>query len=135
MSEATRPILIYDGDCGFCTTSVRFVERRLRTRARIVAWQDADLPALGVTEAQAQESVQWVAPDGTVSQGAAAVGRLWIDSGWPWRALGYVTILPPISWLAEVVYRVVAANRHRLPGGTPACALPPDRRPTGSGDG
>jgi predicted DCC family thiol-disulfide oxidoreductase YuxK len=32
-------------------------------------------------------------------------------------------VLPPFSWLAEGVYRVVAANRQRLPGGTPACRL------------
>jgi len=27
-----------------------------------------------------------------------------------------------------VVYRLVAANRQRMPGGTPACALPPAAR-------
>jgi predicted DCC family thiol-disulfide oxidoreductase YuxK len=129
--EPVRPVLVYDGDCGFCTTCVRFVERRLRSRARIVAWQHADLAALGVTRAAAERAVQWVAPDGRVSRGAAAVGRLLVDSGWPWRLLGYPMFTPPVSWLAELVYRVVAANRHRLPGGTAACSLPPDRRPSG----
>lgn len=130
-NEPVKPILVYDGDCGFCTTCVRFVERRLDTQARIVAWQHADLAAIGVTRAAAERAVQWVAPDGRVSSGAAAVGRLLIDSGWPWRVLGYSMLTPPLSWLAAVVYRLVAANRHRLPGGTAACALPADRRPSG----
>ena len=35
---------------------------------------------------------------------------------------GALPFVPPTSWVAEGVYRVVAANRMRLPGGTPACA-------------
>ena len=30
-----------------------------------------------------------------------------------------------VNTLAGIVYRWVARNRHRLPGGTPACSLPP----------
>jgi predicted DCC family thiol-disulfide oxidoreductase YuxK len=41
-----------------------------------------------------------------------------------WKAVGVVLQVPPISWLAALVYVVVAKNRHRLPGGTPACKLP-----------
>jgi predicted DCC family thiol-disulfide oxidoreductase YuxK len=121
--------LVYDGDCGFCTTSVRFVERRLATPARIVAWQDADLAALSITQADAERAVQWVAVDGRISSGSAAVGRLLLDSGGGWRLLGRLIITPPLSWVAELVYRLVSANRSRLPGGTPACSLPADRRP------
>jgi predicted DCC family thiol-disulfide oxidoreductase YuxK len=40
-----------------------------------------------------------------------------------WRMVAALTVVPPFSWLAEGVYRVVAANRQRLPGGTPACRL------------
>lgn len=127
-----RPTLVYDGDCGFCTTCVRFVERRLRTTASLVAWQHADLTALGVTREAAMDAVQWVGPDGRVSAGAAAVGRLLVDSGWPWRLLGHLVLAPPLSWLGSPVYRLVADNRHRLPGGTAACVLPPDQRPSGA---
>ena len=28
------------------------------------------------------------------------------------------------------IYRWVAANRHRLPGGTPACSMPASERPS-----
>jgi len=34
-----------------------------------------------------------------------------------------VIMLPGISWLAAKAYRLVANNRYRLPGGTPACAV------------
>lgn len=103
------------------------------TGARVVAWQDVDLVALGLTRSAAVRAVQWVSPNGGISAGAAAVGRLLVDAGWPWRVLGHLVLTPPLSWLAAVAYRLVAANRHRFPGGTPACALPPDRRPGAAG--
>ena len=34
-------------------------------------------------------------------------------------------IQPPLRWLAPYLYRLIARNRHRLPGGTPACAIRP----------
>jgi hypothetical protein len=36
-------------------------------------------------------------------------------------------LLPPFSWGAAVAYRVIAANRYRLPGGSPACAVSAQR--------
>jgi predicted DCC family thiol-disulfide oxidoreductase YuxK len=32
-------------------------------------------------------------------------------------------LLPGVRRVADVVYRAVAANRYRLPGGTPACRV------------
>jgi hypothetical protein len=46
---------------------------------------------------------------------------------WPFRPVGALILLPPISWLAAGVYRLIANNRYRLPGGTPACAVPQAR--------
>lgn len=120
-----QPVLVFDGDCGFCTTSVRFAERRVGVRARVVPWQFADLRALGVTRERAEREVLWV-EDGRVYGGAQAVARLLIAAGLPWSPLGFVLRVPPFRWVAGWVYRLVAANRHRLPGGTPACALPSD---------
>jgi predicted DCC family thiol-disulfide oxidoreductase YuxK len=123
--------LVYDGDCGFCTTSIRWV-KRFRLRADVViAWQHADLDALGLTPEQCDLKLQWVADNGTISSGHEAVARLLLRSALPWRPLGVLLLTPPLSWLAAQGYTWISANRQRLPGGTPACALPPDRRPSG----
>ena len=120
----TTTTLVYDGDCGFCTTAVSFVPR-LRLRAdRVVAWQHADLPALGLTPQQCAEAVQWVDAAGTAS-GHRAVARLLMASGPLWWLLGRVLLLPGISAVAARAYALVADNRMRLPGGTPACAVRP----------
>ncbi|WP_433544239.1 thiol-disulfide oxidoreductase DCC family protein (plasmid) [Streptomyces sp. CA-294286] len=120
----TRPVLVFDGDCGFCTTSVRFVERRVRPRCAIVAWQRADLRTLGLTQERAQHEVLWVTPTGTVYGGARAVAKALLSAGRGWSLLGALLMLPPLRWVAHGVYRLVADNRHRLPGGTAECALP-----------
>jgi predicted DCC family thiol-disulfide oxidoreductase YuxK len=39
-------------------------------------------------------------------------------------ALGVLIGVPPFATLARAAYRLVADNRHRLPGGTAQCALP-----------
>jgi predicted DCC family thiol-disulfide oxidoreductase YuxK len=116
-------VLVFDGDCGFCTASARFVERYVRTEARVVAWQHANLTEIGLTPAQCVEAVQWVGADGRRGAGAAAVGQLLQAASPGWKPLGWLLLRPPVRWLAEPVYRWVARHRHQLPGGTPACAL------------
>jgi predicted DCC family thiol-disulfide oxidoreductase YuxK len=122
------PVFLYDGDCAFCTTCAQFVERRIPTGAQVVPWQFADLDALGVTQPEAEEAVIWVAPGAPKAAGPEAIARLLVDAGSLWRPLGWLLDLPPVRWLAWPVYRLVARNRHRLPGGTAACALPQAER-------
>jgi predicted DCC family thiol-disulfide oxidoreductase YuxK len=67
--------------------------------------------------------------DGRTQAGHCAVASVLRASRRPWPVLGRAMLLPGVSWVAARVYGWVAANRHRLPGGTPACALPPEERP------
>jgi predicted DCC family thiol-disulfide oxidoreductase YuxK len=124
-----RPWLIFDGDCAFCTSTATWVAERLRRpngpNAHLVAWQFTDLAALGTTKERAQREVLWVTPDGEVFGGAAAFAQWLIYRGLPYAALGRIMLLPLVRRLAGAVYRLVARNRHRMPGGSPACALPP----------
>jgi predicted DCC family thiol-disulfide oxidoreductase YuxK len=115
-------VLVFDGDCAFCTRSVRVLER-IGPDAEIVAWQLTDLDELGITEEQAADAVRWVQIDGTVRSGHEAIAAALGSAGRIWRIVGQVMLLPGISWLAAKAYRLVAANRYRLPGGTPACAV------------
>ena len=117
------PVLVFDGDCAFCTASVRWLERWVARRPVVVAWQQADLERLGVTQAQCSEALQWVGADGHHAEGAAAVAATLRYGGRGWAVLGGVMTLPGVRTVAQWVYRWVARNRHRLPGGTAACSL------------
>jgi predicted DCC family thiol-disulfide oxidoreductase YuxK len=118
-----RPVLLFDGDCAFCTSCARLLERRVRPAATIVAWQFADLAELGVTPEQATAAVQWIEDDGRVRSGHEAIAAMLGMAGPLYRSLGRLLLLPGISAIAARAYALVAANRHRLPGGTPACKL------------
>lgn len=123
--------LVYDGDCAFCTSSVRWVPR-LRLRVdEMVAWQHADLGSLGLTEQQCDEAA-WLVVDGRRWGGAAAAAHLLLRGPWYWRPLGVLLLTPPFSWVARAAYRWIAKNRDRMPGGTAACALPLEERPRAS---
>jgi predicted DCC family thiol-disulfide oxidoreductase YuxK len=127
MSARERPVLLYDGDCAFCTNCAHVLER-IGPDAEIVPWQFSDLAELGVTEAQAVNAVQWVEADGTIRSGHEAIAAVLKRAGWVWRLAGRVLMLPGISWIVARAYRLIARNRYRLPGGTPACAVSPERR-------
>jgi predicted DCC family thiol-disulfide oxidoreductase YuxK len=114
--------LIFDGECGFCTTSAGWMQR-IAPGLVTVPWQRADLDALGVTQEAAAAEVQYVDDSGRVSGGAAAIARLLVDRGGVLGPLGRLMLLPGVRVVAAWVYKVVSDNRSRLPGGTPACGV------------
>ena len=126
-------VLVFDGDCGICTTLAGVASTHVRRPGDglvISAYQDLDLAPLGLSAAQCDEALQWVAPDGTVSSAQNAVARLLLRGRLWQRPAGLVLLMPGVNWVAGVVYRWVAANRHRLPGGIPACSMPASERPS-----
>lgn len=122
-----RPILIFDGDCAFCTTSARWLQARLGGDVPVEPWQFTDLAAYGTTAERASYEVLWVDAAGRIHGGAQAFARWLIHSGGAWKMLGTMITLPPVRWIATGIYRLIANNREKMPGGTPACALPPHK--------
>ena len=120
---------IFDGDCAFCTSCARFIERRIPTPVTVVAWQFADLDELGLTEAECLEAVQFVTGPSHTSGPVAIADLLRTATGASgrllWRPAGWLLARRPITALAWPAYRWVARNRHRLPGGTAACQVTP----------
>lgn len=131
------PVLVFDGDCAFCSSCVRWGEKYLRQTLASGGWEavpfqfaelselDARAGGLGEVSAErAEREVLWVTPAGRVYGGAQAVARLLMRSGGAWAYLGAVLTLAPVRPVAALAYRWVSRNRHRMPGGTAACALP-----------
>ena len=124
-----RPVLVYDGDCGFCTSSVRQIERRIKPDVEIVPFQFTDLASFGLSTERAEYELLWIGLDGGVTGGVQAFASLLRNKGGRWRPIGVILWVPPVRWIAHGVYRLIADNRHRMPGGTAACALPAAQRP------
>ena len=118
-----RPVLVFDGDCGFCTTSARASQRRLGLE-HVEPWQFLDLDELGLRRQACEQAVQWVDDDGTVVSAERAAIAALRHAGGGWRLLGRALGLPGIVQVAGLLYRLIARYRYRLPGGTAACRLP-----------
>ena len=120
-------VLVFDGDCAFCTTVVTEAMHRLRRVPALVIpsqrLDDAGLARLGLTREDVAEAA-WLVTRRRRFRGHLAVSALLRMQPSPaCRVAGALVALPPLDGLGALAYHWVAANRHRLPGGTPACAL------------
>jgi predicted DCC family thiol-disulfide oxidoreductase YuxK len=88
-----------------------------------VAWQLLDLGAFDLTIDEVTTAAYWIDGDLVTHRGYRAVARALVAIGGPWSVVGRIIDHRPVSWLADGAYRLVAANRHRMPGGTPACRV------------
>ena len=118
-------LLVYDGHCGFCVRSARWIEARLPADARVKPWQSLELEELGLSRPDVQAAVWWIDDrdhSPRRSRGAEAIGRALAEARGAWGVVGRLIVRPPLIWLARPAYALVAANRHRLPG--PRAAAP-----------
>ncbi|WP_298746448.1 thiol-disulfide oxidoreductase DCC family protein [uncultured Serinicoccus sp.] len=118
-----RPLALYDGDCGFCTRAAGWIPR-LGARVDVSSLQEHDLAALGVDAGRTGLEMPVVLPDGQVAYGHRAWAQILAHCPQPLRTLGLVLGSRVLERPGAAVYRLVAANRGRLPGGTAQCAIP-----------
>jgi predicted DCC family thiol-disulfide oxidoreductase YuxK len=119
-------LLVYDGDCSFCSSSARWIAARWQGPEQAVAWQHLSADQrerLGLSLDDVRCAAWWVDRDGRRSRGHVAIARaLRAAPGWP-SIVGRILLIPPFRWLAAATYPLIARWRHRLPGGTPACRM------------
>jgi acetyl esterase len=111
-----RPVLLYDGTCGFCLGWVERIRRwdTAGTIALVPAGSREIYPELlHLSDRALHEAMHLVLPDGRVFAGGDAVPevlRLLPVGRWVVWIFG----IPGVRWLTRRVYRWVAARRHRL---------------------
>jgi predicted DCC family thiol-disulfide oxidoreductase YuxK len=120
---------VFDGTCGFCTRSARWL--KARDRSGRIEMIHAQAPGargcFGLSPAETDRAAWVFDRIGRRWEGAAAINRALRELGGPWMALGALYALPPLRWVEERVYRWVARNRallSRLWGATPPCDEP-----------
>lgn len=137
-SSASRPLghslLLYDGTCGFCASSVQWVLRHdRRGTLRFAALQgETARPILARHPELAEvDSVVWV-EQGAESEevrvrSSAAIAVGWYLGGW-WSALATIAVGIPRG-LRDWGYDLIARYRHKLTRNGPECLLPtPEER-------
>lgn len=126
-----RPLLVFDGRCGFCRRWIPRWRQLTGDRVRYEAFlgEDAPSPLPEVPPATLRRAVHLRLPDGRVVAGAEAVAELGGFTAGPpiFRAL--YRHLPGFAPLAELAYRGVAATRSVWDRLTAALVGPDLRRP------
>ena len=112
-----RPLLIYDGECGFCGYWARYWQKLTGDRVDYRPYQEVAARYPEILPAEFQRAVQFIAPDGRRASAAEASfltlshargQRLW---------LALYRRLPGFALVSELAYAFVAAHRpvfHRV---------------------
>lgn len=110
MPTTDRPLLVYDGDCDFCSSQVRYWQRLTGNGVDYAPYQQVAGDYPDVPREAFAGSIQLLMPDGTRYSGAAAALRVRAAGGRPgW--LRASRVLPGFAIMAEAVYRLVARHR------------------------
>ncbi len=91
--------LIFDGDCGFCTTSANFIVKESKPKVTAIPYQWADLENFGLTTLQTEKRV-YLNVAGENFGGHKAVAKLLrLQPNIVLRAIGAVSLIPPLAGL------------------------------------
>ena len=109
--------VIYDGDCGICEASARWIRQRF-PEVSVLSHYEYGLSSIGAV---------WLITDAGRKEGSVAVASLLRMSPTRlWRYVGVFMQLPLIRNIARMAYWCVAKNRARISRwvGLKACGLP-----------
>jgi predicted DCC family thiol-disulfide oxidoreductase YuxK len=108
------PLLIYDGDCGFCIYWVRYWQRFTGDRVAYAPYQEVAAQFPEIPVAAFQRAVQYVAPDGRIASGAEAalLTLSHVDGKGFWLTL--YRHVPGFAAISERMYAFVASHRAAL---------------------
>jgi predicted DCC family thiol-disulfide oxidoreductase YuxK len=129
--DSPRAIILYDGICGFCNRTVRFVLKRdSRDCFRFATLQSEFARALlqkhGIRPEQLESIVLVIdhnRPNERVQIRSTASITIFRDLGPFWRAMANVVALLPRA-LRDWAYDLVARYRYRIFGKYGKCPLP-----------
>jgi len=99
--SSLKPLLIYDGKCGFCKIWLDYWGKLTGDRIDYAASQDVRDEYPQIPKEKFTEAVQLVRPDGSVVGGAQAV----------FETLGRDRLYPPFAGLWEWGYGIIARHR------------------------
>jgi predicted DCC family thiol-disulfide oxidoreductase YuxK len=120
------PILVFDAQCLFCSSWVKFLLKFDRRGVfRFASIQGTSGQALLAREGLRVDGLQTLLlVDGDRTwQHTGAILRVLHALGWPWRAAWLLWLVP--APVRDAAYRLVARHRYTLFGRSETCLMPP----------
>jgi predicted DCC family thiol-disulfide oxidoreductase YuxK len=112
-----QPVVVYDGDCGICEASARWILAHAPS-LDVVSHHQYGLTHIG--------SVWFVTDNGRLEGASAVSAILKSADARAYRVIGVAIGLPGVLFVAGLVYSLVARNRRHISRllGMNACGLP-----------
>jgi predicted DCC family thiol-disulfide oxidoreductase YuxK len=111
MGTLSPPLLIYDGDCGFCGYWARYWQKLTGERVAYRTYQEVAAQYPGIPLSDFQRAVQYIAPDGRRASAAEASFLTLSHARGKGVWLALYRRLPGFAAAAERVYALIAAHR------------------------
>ena len=105
-----RPVLIFDGESRVCPATADRWREASGGRIRFAAYQEAAAEFHNIAADDVRRAVHFVDADGKVTSGASGSPRGAHCRRRRWLLWSYQR-LPPVAFVADEVYRLVAASR------------------------
>src|SRR5580698_1858507 len=106
-----RPLLVYDGDCGFCGYWARYWQKLTGDGVDYRTYQDVAAHYPTIPVAEFQRAVQYITPEGQRASAAAASFRTLSHARGKGFWLALYRKLPGFAVVAELAYAFIAAHR------------------------
>lgn len=109
----SSPLLIYDGECGFCIYWVDYWKSLTGDRVNFAPFQEVAHKFPHISREEFARAIKLIEPDGKVLSGAHAVFKVlsYGENRWMLRLYEHVA---PFSFVSELFYRFVTTNRSIL---------------------
>ena len=107
----TRPLLIYDGDCGFCGYWARYWQKLTGDSVDYRPYQEVAAHYPAIPPSDFQRAVQYIAPDGRRASAAEASFLTLSHARGKGIWLALYRRLPGFAAVAERAYAFIAAHR------------------------
>ena len=120
--EVRQQVVLFDGVCGMCNASVDFILRRDRGKKFLFSPLQGKFAKAQVPEACEDLNTIIYLKKGLVLQRSSAVLRILVDLGGPWVLVWPFLLIPP--FFRDLVYRMIANNRHLISKKRAVCRLP-----------
>ena len=114
-------VLIYDGDCAFCTLWVNRLRDWLPSFPTAKTSQSIAIEDYALSTHDVENFAWYITQSHQYAGHLATSALLRAQPVFSLRLLGWLLATWPISWLAAGAYSLIARFRHKLPGGTPTC--------------
>ncbi len=111
-----KPLLIYDGDCGFCRGWVARWRVNTSDRISYTPFQQVAEQFPGIPREQFARTAHLIDRRGDIHRGASAIFRAMAYGRRTWWPLLLYWCMPGFARLTELGYRLVANNRYELSG-------------------